>query len=495
MDCWGIDTTCYFAVQSESSDYNMWNFHDGGTGSQNGSFFMYVGTHFGDQNLLDVRAHQLSNGKSYTEYDILFYNDNAGKGKPQMSLGYYMEGIQAYTVRSSWEKQAIFTGIMGGEGNVAHGNIDNGNFIYDNLGVRWIVDLGGDEYNLYGYFSNTYRYRYYRLGCEGSNVMLITSEQDVMPYGQHLNENTVITKHFENEYGGYAVLDNSPAYRGYVTTAERGVMLTNNNKTVVIQDEVLFEKVEEVYWFAHTRKEFNPTISADGQTAYLTRIVNGTQQVIRFSLVTKIRGLKFEEMSVYEYVLDTTFRTDLNESVEIYGKSPEYNRSQFTKFAIHGENVLNFNVAVVIEEVDKVNSTLPVGYTWTPIAQWTPYESLDNGDDPVNPDTPTDPDADEDYSKIKSNTYTRADMLDAMDVFYELDEEQKVFTSQIKDGYLALYASYRVMENNPSMNGTRYQQALERYKTYKAKYDAHLANVNATQQSIRSIGTYLIGMR
>lgn len=495
MDCWGMDTTCYFAVQSESSDYNMWNYHDGGTGSQDGSFFMYVGTHFNDNNLCAIRAHQLANGKSFTQYDVLFYNEDASKGKPEMTLGYYMAGIQAYTVRSSWEKQAIFTGIMGGEGNISHGNIDNGNFIYDNLGTRWIFDLGGDEYNLYGYFSSAYRYRYYRLGTEGSNVLTMTSEQDTMPYGQHLNEDTVITKHYENEYGGYAVLDNLPAYRGFVTSAERGIMLTNDNKTVVVQDEVLFQKVEEVYWFAHTLKSLNPEISADGQTAYLSRYVNGKRQVIRLSLVTKIRGLKFEEMSVYDYVLDTTFRTELNESVEIYGKSPEYNRSQYTKFAIHGQNVLNFNVAVVIEEVDKVNSTMPVGYTWTPIAQWEPYESLDSGDTPVDPDTPTDDSDSEDaYKDLKNNTYTRSDMLDAMDIFAELDEEQKVFTSQIKDGYLALYTAYRVMENNPSMSGSRYQEALARYETFRAKYEEHLANVNATQKSIRDVGYALIGI-
>lgn len=493
MDCWGIDTTCYFAVQSESSDYLMWNYHDGGEGSQDGSWFMYVGSHFGDDNLCAVRAHQLANGKSFTAYDILFYNEDSSKGKPQMELAYYMVGIQAYTVRSSWEKQAIFTGIMGGEGNVAHGNIDNGNFIYDNLGTRWIKDLGGDEYNLYNYFSASTRYRYYRLGTEGSNVMIITSEQATMPYGQHLNENTVITKHYENDYGGYAVLDNLPAFRGFVTQAERGVMLTNDRKTVVIQDEVLFEKVEEVYWFAHTLKSLSPEISADGQTAYLSRYVNGVKQVIRLSLVTKIRGLKFEEMSVYDYVLDTTFRTDLNESELIYGKSPEYNRSQYTKFAIHGQNVLNFNVAVVIEEVDKVNSTAEVGYEWTPIAEWEPYESKNAGTTPT-PEDPTTPDTGDDYSDIKNKTYTRVDMLDAMDIFYELDEEQKVFTSQIKDGYLALYTAYRVMENNPSMAGQRYQEALERYKTYKVKYDEHCENVNATQATIRSIGYALMGI-
>lgn len=493
MDCWGIDTTCYFAVQSESSDYLMWNYHDGGEGSQDGSWFMYAGTHFGDNNLCAVRAHQLANGKSYTQYDIIFYNEDASQGKPQMELAYYMEGIQAYTVRSSWEKQAIFTGIMGGEGNVAHGNIDNGNFIYDNLGTRWIKDLGGDQYNVYGYFSTTYRYRYYRLGTEGSNVMLLTSEQANMPYGQHLNEDTVITKHYENDYGGYAILDNLPAFRNYVMQAERGIMLTNNRKTVVVQDEVVFGKVEEVYWFAHTLKSLNPEISADGQTAYLSRLVNGSRQVIRLSLVTKIRGLKFEEMSVYDYVLDTTFRTELNETVEVYGKSPEYNRSQYTKFAIHGENVLNFNVAVVIEEVDKVNSTQEVGYEWTPMAKWEPYESMNSGNTP-DPDNPTDPDADTDYDDMKNKTYTRADMLDAMDIFYELDEEQKVFTSQIKDGYLALYTSYRVMENNPTMTGKRYQEALERYNTYKAKYDEHLANVNATQKTIRDVGYALMGI-
>lgn len=492
MDCWGIDTTCYFAIHAESSDYNNWNFHDGGEGSQDGSFFLYTGAHFGDENLCALRFKQLNNGKSWTVYDIMFYDEATAAGEPQAELAYYMQGsVQAYTIRSSWEKKAIFSGIMGGEGNVAHGNIDNGNFIYDNLGTRWIKDLGGDEYNVYNYFSANWRYRYYRLGAEGSNVLVLTSEQDTLPYGQELNANTYIQEHYENEYGGYAILDTSPAYTTFVTTATRGILMTNDRTTVVIQDEVLFKKVEEVWWFAHTLVSLNPEISADGQSAYLTKYVNGVKQVIRLSLVTKLRGLKFEEMSVYDYVLDTTFRTADNETELVYNKSPEYDRSQYTKFAIHGESVLKFNIAVVIEEVDKVNSTMPVKYDWTDMKDWEPVASYDDGtSDDVGDDTVTD-----DTNPIDPNqSYSKVDMLDAMDTFYELDEEGKIFTDKITEGYVALYTVYRVLENNPTMSNDRYKEAYNRYLLYKEKYDLHMQDVNEVQQSIRNIGYRMIGI-
>ena len=71
MDAWGIDTTCYFAIHSESSDYRTWNFNDGSVGKQDSSFFFFVGNYYGDNNLVKVRKKHLDNGKTYSLYDIL----------------------------------------------------------------------------------------------------------------------------------------------------------------------------------------------------------------------------------------------------------------------------------------------------------------------------------------------------------------------------------------------------------------------------------------
>ena len=94
MDTWGLDTTCYFAVHSESSDYKTWNFNDGSVGVQDSSFFFFVGDFYGDDNLVRVRKKQLEGGKSSNLYDILFY-DTSITGEPELSKDYLMAGIDA----------------------------------------------------------------------------------------------------------------------------------------------------------------------------------------------------------------------------------------------------------------------------------------------------------------------------------------------------------------------------------------------------------------
>ena len=58
-------------------------------------------------------------------------------------------------MRSDWlDPSAMFVGIKAGTNRVNHSHLDLGTFVLDALGQRWAVDLGGDNYNLPGYFGN-----------------------------------------------------------------------------------------------------------------------------------------------------------------------------------------------------------------------------------------------------------------------------------------------------------------------------------------------------
>lgn len=402
MDAWGIDTTCYFAIHSESSDYKTWNFNDGSVGQQDSSFFFFVGDYYGDEELVKVRKKHLSSGKSYSIYDILYY-DQTITGEPELTSEYYMIGIDAYSVRSSWDKGAIYAGIIGGQNRVSHGHMDAGSFIYHNNGKIWFHDLGADNYNMdIGYFSN---FKLYRIGAEGHNMLSITSEQDTLPYGQAIGANPRIVENVSTKDGGYAVLDMSSSYGSHVLSAKRGLLFTDSRSTVVIQDEYVFNGTKTAYWYGHYNIASgyvdSVSISADGRTAFM---VSGND-MIRVSIVSDNDSLKFEIMDCYTYNLDITHRTD---KTTMGGATTENSRDTFRKLAIKCENVDKLNLAVVIEEVDGYE--IGTSYNWTSIDDWT-VNSRENSviDDKVKAD-------------FESDSYTIGSVtLDSPDEAYKLE--------------------------------------------------------------------------
>ena len=370
MDSWGMDTTSYFAIHSESSDYKTWSYNDGGVGVQNSEFFMFTGVFYGDDNLIKVRKKQLNTGKGYSLFDILFY-DTEVTGEPALATEYYMQGIDGYAVRSSWDKGAIYAGIMGGPNTVSHGHMDAGVFTYHNKGKIWFHDLGSDQYNITyvndkgqnkGYFSN---YELYRIGAEGHNIIAITSEQDTLPYGQATNADPSIEKYYSSTEGGYAIIDMSTSYGDHVKSAKRGMLFTDFRSTVVIQDEIVFNGSKTAYWFGHynlaTGYVDEVILSSDKRTAFM---ISG-DDIIRVSIVSDNKNLSFEIMDAYTYLLDITHDTDRS---QMDLPNTEYTRDTIRKLAIKCENVETLNLAVVIEEVSSYQ--LGTSYEWTDMAKW-----------------------------------------------------------------------------------------------------------------------------
>ncbi|MFM9023812.1 MAG: heparinase II/III family protein [Planctomycetaceae bacterium] len=77
------------------------------------------------------------------------------------------------TMRSGTDDAtAVFVAAKGGTPRASHGHMDVGSFVYDALGRRWIHDLGGDDYNLPGYFGGK-RFGYFRLSSRSHNVLCI----------------------------------------------------------------------------------------------------------------------------------------------------------------------------------------------------------------------------------------------------------------------------------------------------------------------------------
>ena len=286
----GLDKTGYFPSYI-TGPMGAFNYHD--SSGENSALTTKLGYYFADRyndkNLAGIRYNALKNGvygmgQSLSIFDMLFYkpeNINKDFSYTDLPKDKYIRQIETVTMKENMtDKTASFLTLHGGYNCANHGNLDAGAFVLDAGGVRWFKELGGGNYSLPGYFSSGktgQRWNYYVNRAEGQNTLVInpTERPDQYPLST-----SYITKFKENgDDGAAAVLDMSPAYsQSYAADVKRGAMLTNNRKTMIIQDEVkgIFDYDEEtdgfqseLYWFAHTAASIE--VSPDGRSAVLTQ--------------------------------------------------------------------------------------------------------------------------------------------------------------------------------------------------------------------------------
>ncbi len=334
---YGLDKTCYFAINTESAEYVGWNYHDGSLGQQGTGIFYLFAYISGDRNLYALRREQLRRGKISVLFDILYDPDLLGEEVPAlqaMPLDYLMESIDGFTVRSGWERGSIYAGILGGKNPIgaSHQQIDAGCFVYHNHGHLWFTDLGSDNYNLPGgYFGNN---NLFRRNAEGNNTLFLTS----LPHGQALNSNSPITEWKSSDAASYAIIDTTAAYGEKAVNATRGMLLTADRKTWVLRDEAEFKEAEDAFWVANFESaQIKCEIAEDGKSCKMSYEDGASINVYLFSDA----DVKFETISCYDFLLKDT-------QPKVEG---EYPRENYSRLLVRFNGLKKFNLSIVVEPV------------------------------------------------------------------------------------------------------------------------------------------------
>ena len=84
-------------------------------------------------------------------------------------------------LRAGEGPRSSFVALKGGRGSDHHGHLDVGSFVYDADGVRWVLDLGAENYNsleqagvnLWNMADNSERWTIFRLGSSAHNVFML----------------------------------------------------------------------------------------------------------------------------------------------------------------------------------------------------------------------------------------------------------------------------------------------------------------------------------
>lgn len=486
MDTWGIDRTCYYAINIESSDGFIWNYHDGGAdgvtsgelASLNTDMFNFVGSYLGDATLVKVRAEQIAKGKEVSVYDLIFYPFDGIKDAGELELDYVMDGIDGFVTRSDWEPGAIYAGLMGGPNSAANGQLDSGNFIYHNKGIAWIMDLGSENPNLASYSASNTRYKHYRASADGQNVISMVSVSSAslaeLSSGQALSGNGQIVNYYSNEFGSYAILDNKSAYLSKVITANRGVLLTNDRSTVVLQDEFSFQLIEMFIWVLHTQAQIE--LSPDARTAYLTKMSpDGEIYTLRISIVSQRKDFVFSVKEATENMLSSTYA-----AATATGATTEYSREGIKKLVIEG-TLVSFDCAVVFEVLEPGSSEEPpVQYEWTEMNFWEPVESLETESEVIT----TRPQANR--GDIRTGTVKADLIMDGDDPFSE--------------NLIALYKAITLVEYTlktykPETLDSTLATAYGDYTDIKKEYDRFLKFANGEIETADAISQLLTGIQ
>jgi hypothetical protein len=251
------------------------NFADGGSGMEKPSPAQcWLAEHFQDATQtrhvreLFTRAMAEDKRPGCSPLSLLWL-PQAPAADQAMPLAAVFQGEQAVaTFRTGWSPKDAFFAIKGGTPAASHGHMDVGSFVYDAHGVRWIHDLGKENYNLPGYFGGK-RWTYFRLQNRSHNTLEIN--------GQLQNPKAKPCPFISHSLTGNplaAVLDLTAAYTGSAEKVVRSVAFDTRSGAVKLNDEVT-QPEGPVVWRAFT--DAKPEVQGD-------RVIlrkNGSQITLR----------------------------------------------------------------------------------------------------------------------------------------------------------------------------------------------------------------------
>jgi hypothetical protein len=165
---------------------------------------------------------------------------NAAAAQPPLDAEF--ASVDVSFLRTSWtDPRAIYVDVKGGDNRASHGHLDLGSFVLDGKGQRWVLDLGGDDYDL-----PIARFQIYRNRTEAHNTLSIGTENQAIAARAHLID------FVSSANAGSATIDLNAAYVPYLSSVRRKVTLDRLLKRFVVDDFIKGEAGTAFRWNLHT---------------------------------------------------------------------------------------------------------------------------------------------------------------------------------------------------------------------------------------------------
>jgi hypothetical protein len=267
LDSPGFAQTGFYRIQSVGPIGKTFNYADAGEKAGTAPEMFWLSRTFGQP---AFREFEIKSAQRSPSIFHLIYSLQAQRGlhapaehpisTANLPLDAHFTAVNVAYFRSAWnDPNALFVGIKGGDNRTNHSHLDLGSFVLDAAGHRWAVDLGGDDYNLPGYFGNK-RWTYYRLINASHNTLTLDGQN------QPADAKAKIIAFSSEKERSHVVIDLTDAYRTEVTKATRGLAMLNRSQ-ILVQDEIDAKEPVSVQWSFLTPAQ----IEIQGQSATLTQ--------------------------------------------------------------------------------------------------------------------------------------------------------------------------------------------------------------------------------
>lgn len=292
---------------------------------------------------------------------MLWYKpDSVGKSA-DMSLDIYNPGDEIVTMRDEWSKDSMaFVGAKGGTPGMAHGHMDIGDFAYYANGAMWTGYLGGEDYNLPGYWDyndESFRWSYYGLRAEAKNCLVIDPDE----YGGFKSEaKAEFIKYESKNRGTIAVLDMTDSYGlDKVSHAKRGFFFTDERRSLVVRDEMKLNGNSELYWFMQTAQN----VEVIGDTVVLSQKDSPSNKVVitfECSAPFELSVGKSEPLSTSPHPDGMADRSRFKRiMLKMETSGDAYITAKLTPVDVYGTDVSEFNKSVMDWSIPDGELTMP----------------------------------------------------------------------------------------------------------------------------------------
>lgn len=245
----GFMESSRFVLNLVSPALNNFSYSDNGTRAGFYPCMFWFAAKTGDQSILyNQKKVYLRDGVSCVRNDRLApaalvwgANTPFKELKVPKDLAYKASGDSpVVAVRSSWEDEnAAWLCFKGGFSGQSHAHMDVGEFVYECDGLRWAIDLGGENYypieskgvDLWNMTQESQRWDVYRYNNFHHNTLTFNRKRQLIKGFADIDEFSTgkgLTK---------VVSDLSKVYEGQVASVKRSVSFVNG-RDVVVEDLV-----------------------------------------------------------------------------------------------------------------------------------------------------------------------------------------------------------------------------------------------------------------
>lgn len=258
-DAPGFAQTGNFPIHMAGATGRAYNFGDGKASTRTSPAMYYLANRFDQPHYTAFAAERTK----ASAFGLLWYDPTHLRQRLEpLELDAAFHSADVASMRSDWDDpEAWFVAAKGGYIGYGHSQMDLGSFILESQGVRWLIDLGKDGYNVPGYFKSDpggRRWDFYRNRAEGHNTLVVG---EPLKFGDQDYDAKVSVC----TDGSAIAMNLSRAYPG---TVRRAIYLDRREAgRVTVLDVIKQDKPADVWSFFHTRAAVK--IAEDGKSAVL----------------------------------------------------------------------------------------------------------------------------------------------------------------------------------------------------------------------------------